>query len=134
MLPYALGVNNTRNHIPNLIIVNTLAQRFDLYSGPFTKNDQLTVCFYPDSFLYISNVWLSDAKKVLSALNGGLQPLSRRNTATQHGSMKDDLHYVDEKYNAWLQDMSKHTGVEGRETQSQTPGYVTKDVSTSSCN
>ncbi|KAG6891170.1 hypothetical protein C0992_009785 [Termitomyces sp. T32_za158] len=128
-LPYALSVNNTRNKIPNLIIVNAFSQRFDLYSGPFTKDDQMTVSFYPDRFLYISNVSLSDAKKALSALNGS-RPLIRRDfdfESREHGSKEDDLQYVDEKYNAWLRDMSSHTNVEGRATRSQTPGYVTKD-------
>ncbi|KAG6899281.1 hypothetical protein C0993_011666 [Termitomyces sp. T159_Od127] len=127
-LPYALGVNNTRNNIPGLIIVNSFSQRFDLYSGPFTKDDQMTVSFYRDNFLYISNVLLSDAKKVLSALNGGSRPQTRRNSESpEHGSKKDDLEYVDARYNAWLRDMSRHPGIKGRAAGSQTPGYVTKD-------
>ncbi|KAG6840041.1 hypothetical protein C0991_009414 [Blastosporella zonata] len=125
-LPVALGINNTRNNIPNVIIANSGSQRFNIYTGPFTKNDQLTASFYPDQFLYIPEVRLSDARKVLAALNGGRAPPTRRGTDAAQ-TKADDLQYVDERYKAWLQDMDKRGGVERREAQNQTLGYVTSD-------
>ncbi|KAG6901257.1 hypothetical protein C0995_014525 [Termitomyces sp. Mi166 len=126
-LPYALGVNNTRINISNLIIANTFSQRYDIYAGPFTKNDQLTASFYSDRFLYISNVRLSDAKKVLSALNSGTSPPTQRNFKKQENESKeDDIRYVNEKYGAWLREMD-HNDVERYATRNQTLGYVTKD-------
>lgn len=94
----------------------------------------MTLSFYADHFFYIPNVWLPDAKKVLSALNDGARPPTLRDLERhEHGLKKGDLQYVDEKYNAWMRDMSGgHIGVEERAMRSQTPGYVTKDVSASS--
>ncbi|KAJ7812494.1 hypothetical protein B0H14DRAFT_3752451 [Mycena olivaceomarginata] len=43
---------------------------FDIYAGPFTKNDQLTVSPFVDSFFHISNVPFSVATAVLPAHNG----------------------------------------------------------------
>ncbi|KAG6918861.1 hypothetical protein DXG01_010924 [Tephrocybe rancida] len=125
-LPVALGINNTRNNIPNVIIANSNSQRFDIYAGPFTKNDQLTASFYPDRFLYIPNVPLSDAKKVLVSLNGGSPP-ARRDGEAEYETKEEGLQYVDERYKAWLEDMDRRSGVERRAAQNQTLGYVTTD-------
>ena len=38
-MPVALAINNTRASIPNIMITNSGSQRFDVYAGPFTKND-----------------------------------------------------------------------------------------------
>ncbi|KAG6827043.1 hypothetical protein H0H92_013388 [Tricholoma furcatifolium] len=125
-LPYALGVNNTRNNIPNVIVVNAYSQRFDIYAGPFTINDQLTASFYPDRFMYIAGVKLSDAKKVLNALNG-VKPSTASRRDVEDRAL--DLQYVDEKYKAWLRSMDAngHDGASRRDAQNLTLGYVTKD-------
>ena len=68
-MSYALTLNNTRGAIPNIMITNSGSQRFDVYSGPFTRNDQLTASPFADPFLYVQNVPLSIAKQVLPALN-----------------------------------------------------------------
>ena len=69
-MPVALTINNTRANIPNIMITNSGSQRFDLYSGPFTKNDQLTASPFADAFLFIPNITAGIANKVLPALNG----------------------------------------------------------------
>jgi hypothetical protein len=57
VLPTALEVNNTRRaNISNIIITNSGGLRFDIYAGPFTKNDQLTAFPFADAFLYIADV------------------------------------------------------------------------------
>ncbi|KAG2141993.1 Metallo-dependent phosphatase-like protein [Suillus cothurnatus] len=68
-VPYALAINNTRNSIPNIIIINSWALRFDLFKGSFTKNDQITIMQYKDTFVYIANVTSGVANQVLLALN-----------------------------------------------------------------
>ncbi|KAJ6537409.1 Metallo-dependent phosphatase-like protein [Mycena vulgaris] len=70
VMPVALTVNNMRASIPHIMITNSGSLRFDIFAGPFTKNDQLTVLSYADPFLYISNVPFSVANGVLPVLNG----------------------------------------------------------------
>ncbi|KAG1831271.1 hypothetical protein EV424DRAFT_1372569 [Suillus variegatus] len=41
-VPYPLSINNTRDSIPAIYITNSGSQRFNVFQGPFTKNDQLT--------------------------------------------------------------------------------------------
>ena len=55
-MPVALSINNTRANIPNIMITNSGSQRFDLYGGPFTKNDQLTASPFADAFLFIPTI------------------------------------------------------------------------------
>ncbi|KAH9019997.1 hypothetical protein EDB84DRAFT_1441946 [Lactarius hengduanensis] len=52
VLPTAL--NNTRANIPNTIITNLGSLRFDIYAGPFTKNDQLAASPFTDVFVFIA--------------------------------------------------------------------------------
>ncbi|KAH9019351.1 hypothetical protein EDB85DRAFT_1896772 [Lactarius pseudohatsudake] len=52
VLPTAL--NNTRANIPNTIIANLGSLRFDIYAGPFTKNDQLAASPFTDVFVFIA--------------------------------------------------------------------------------
>ena len=127
--PAALAINNSRASIPNLMITNSGSQRFDLYAGPFTKNDQLTVSPFSDSFLFLSNVTLSDAKKILPALNG-ISGTSRRGLPELEEREKIfyEKGHVDKRYMEWLEEMDRR-GVEKRAAQNLTLGYVTQDVS-----
>ncbi|KAG6816709.1 hypothetical protein H0H87_003684 [Tephrocybe sp. NHM501043] len=126
-LPFALAINNSRASIPNLIIVNSGLQRFDIYAGPFTRNDQLTASPFADAFLYIPNIKLSVANKILLTLNGA-GGNDRRDLLDERESADYGLGYVDKRYREWLQDMDRRHGVERRSAQNQTLGYVTTDV------
>ncbi|EIM80836.1 uncharacterized protein STEHIDRAFT_105252 [Stereum hirsutum FP-91666 SS1] len=68
--PTALSVNNTRADVPRIVIANSGGLRFDIFSGTFTKNDQLTASPFTDGFLFIPNVTLGVASQVLPVLNG----------------------------------------------------------------
>ncbi|KIL68725.1 hypothetical protein M378DRAFT_157830 [Amanita muscaria Koide BX008] len=124
-LPYALTVNNTRGNIPNIIIVNTGSQRFDLYAGSFNKNDQLTISPFTDAFQFIANVSLSVASQVLPTLNG----LSAAKRSLDGSYERGDVEHI---YRAWLERMSRVNVWEERDTQTTTKqnltlGYVTQD-------
>ncbi|KIL65228.1 hypothetical protein M378DRAFT_162158 [Amanita muscaria Koide BX008] len=125
VLPYSLSVNNTRANIPNIIITNSGSQRFDLYAGPFDKNDQLTISPFTDAFQYIANVSLSVAKQVLPSLNG--VTAARRSLEALYG--RGDVEHI---YRAWLEQMNRASTLEERDGQntkngSLTVGYVTQD-------
>jgi len=126
VLPVALAINNSRASIPNIILTNSGSLRFDLYSGDFTKNDQLTVSPFTDAFLYIPNVTASVANMVLPALNNA--GANQRREYTEKETELYGRGYVDMKYRAWLEDMAARTSeVEKRAAANLTLGYVTKD-------
>lgn len=112
------------------MITNSGSQRFDIYGGSFTKNDQLTASPFADAFLYILEVKLSVATGVLDALNNaGFE--NRRSLATleEREEALYGLGYVDKRYMEWLQEMDRRSGPERRAAANHTLGYVTHDVS-----
>jgi len=126
--PVALAINNTRASIPNIMITNSGSQRFDIYAGSFTKNDQLTASPFADAFLFIPNVTFSVANQVLPTLNNaGANERRAMMEAREH-----ELYgrgYVDTVYSKWLEEMDKkNDGMERRAAQNLTLGYVTTDV------
>lgn len=52
----------------SLILINSGSQRFDVYSGPFTRNDQYIVSPFKDHFLYMEDVEWGIAKRLLDGL------------------------------------------------------------------
>ncbi|KAI5995283.1 Metallo-dependent phosphatase-like protein [Pisolithus orientalis] len=85
--------------------------RFDIFKGPFTKNDQLTASPYPDQFLYISGVTLRVANQ----------------KRTEMDAKSWELGYVDNRFQTWLGETERHTthGKPGRHDLNF--GYVTVD-------
>ncbi|KAG6875544.1 hypothetical protein C0992_003402 [Termitomyces sp. T32_za158] len=124
--PAVLAINNSRASIPNLIIFNSGIQRFDIYAGPFTRNDQLTASPFVDKFLYIPGIKLSLANAVLASLNnpgaGTRRSLTEEREATEYG-----LGNIDRRYKQWLRGMDRRHGAEKRTAQNLTLGYVTND-------
>ncbi|KAL9712116.1 hypothetical protein Ac2012v2_005193 [Leucoagaricus gongylophorus] len=134
VIPLALTLNNSEAAKPALFITNSGSLRFDLYAGPFTKNDQLTVSPFMDSFRYLSDVPLSVAETTVNALNHA--GANERRTLTSPGGRS---HYettkkytkgdIEDIYRTWLMDMNRLANVERRATAAAnlTSGYVTKD-------
>lgn len=126
--PVALAINNTRASIPNIMITNSGSQRFDIYAGSFTKNDQLTASPFADAFLFVPNVTFSVANQVLPTLNNaGANERRAMMEAREH-----ELYgrgYVDTVYSKWVEEMDKkNDGMARRAAQNLTLGYVTTDV------
>lgn len=113
-VPYALAQNNPRANTPHLIIANSGSQRFDIYSGSFTKNDLLTASPYDDNFYYIPDIPFSLAKRVLETLNKPSPP----NDAEEYAKGSIRKQYVD-----WLRRQKGRKG----EGPTETLGYVTRD-------
>ncbi|KAG1794137.1 5'-nucleotidase [Suillus plorans] len=126
-VPYALSINNTRDSIPAIYITNSGSQRFNVFQGPFTKNDQLTASPFTDSFLYISNVSFSIANQVLPALNNAGADEKRKRDEIEKELWSRGV--VDTRYKAWLEEMDRRAGIGRREATAGnlTLGYVTAD-------
>ncbi|KAF8211957.1 Metallo-dependent phosphatase-like protein [Mycena galopus ATCC 62051] len=126
VMPVALTVNNSRKALPNIMITNSGSLRFDIYAGAFTKNDQLTVSPFADSFLYIPNVPFSVANAVLPALNGAGADNRKRDEAVEAELWARG--YVGTRYREWVEDMARRDAeLGGRAAANLTLGYVTKD-------
>ncbi|KAH9855907.1 Metallo-dependent phosphatase-like protein [Lenzites betulinus] len=125
-MPYSLTLNNTRAAVPNIMITNSGSQRFDLYAGPFSKNDQLTASPFADSFLYIADVPFAVANQVLPALNN-----AGANERRSLAESEEELYArgeVEMRYMHWLEEMDRRShGAERRAAQNATLGYVTHD-------
>lgn len=117
-----------------IAIANSGSQRFDILSGPFTKNDQLTASPFLDAFLYIPDIPLRYAKQVLMVLNQD-NSVSRRNGMSELDEREKKLYAVGEVemvYRRWLEEMGRREEMKRRtfeNNQTYTLGYVTKDVS-----
>ena len=132
-MEYALPLNSSRSSVPNIMITNSGSQRFDLYSGPFTKNDQLTASPFTDSFLYLPNITLSIAKQVLPALNNA-GANERRELLTEREAEAYARGEVDMLFRKWLAEMDRRSdGPSRRAAQNTTLGYVTSDVRAHTC-
>ncbi|KAG8220507.1 5'-nucleotidase [Butyriboletus roseoflavus] len=119
--PVALTINNTRAGIPNIIITNSGELRFNVFKGPFTKNDQLTAAPFTDSFFYIPNVTASVANQVLPALNYG--------GSAKRSELERELWgrgHVESRYRSWLEDMGRRQ-IQTMNATNLTLGYVTTD-------
>ncbi|KIJ66131.1 hypothetical protein HYDPIDRAFT_174819 [Hydnomerulius pinastri MD-312] len=126
-VPTALAINNTRDGTPNIMITNSGSQRFNVFKGPFTKNDQLTASPFDDSFLYIPNVTFSIANQVLPALNNAGADEKRKRDVIEKELWGRG--HVESRYSAWLEEMDRRAGL-GRRTATAgnlTLGYVTTD-------
>ena len=58
----------SRQDKKSLVLINSGSQRFDVYSGPFTRNDQYIVSPFKDRFLYMADVPWGVAKHLLNGL------------------------------------------------------------------
>lgn len=134
-------MNNTRASVPNIIIANSGGLRFDVFSGTFTKNDQLTASPFTDGYLFIPNVTYGVASKVLPVLNGDSEfaETKRSEKSERRKRMEERIRKREEemwargevgmRYNAWLKEMDRRDGMQRRAAANLTLGYVTTDVS-----
>jgi hypothetical protein len=108
-----------------MMITNSGSQRFDIYKGPFTKNDQLTASPFADLFLFVEGVQAGDANKVLQTLNKGGSANKRRDSEKEAEEYAKG--YVGKRFMNWLAEMDDRRGLE-RRYKNLTLGYVTEDV------
>ncbi|KZV99822.1 Metallo-dependent phosphatase [Exidia glandulosa HHB12029] len=119
-----------RASIPSMVFANSGSQRFDLFSGPFTVNDQFIVSPFDDKFLFLPNVPLGLAKKLVDGLNGSGLPSKRSLTARRGAHVGAyERGDVDAIFNAWTRDMYRRgEALNVKPSQNLTLGYVTTDT------
>ncbi|KAF8920560.1 Metallo-dependent phosphatase-like protein [Mucidula mucida] len=119
--PYTLSLNNSRSSIPNIMVTNSGSQRFDIYAGPFTKNDQITASPFEDGFLYIPEVPLSAALETIQTMNSAGSDNRRRSLEREEELYRrgDVTNEMDRRYTS----LGRREDV----TDNITLGYVTTD-------
>ncbi|KAI0031968.1 Metallo-dependent phosphatase-like protein [Vararia minispora EC-137] len=125
VLPVALAVNNSRANIPAFMFVQSGGLRFDIYKGPFDKNDQFTVSPFTNAFVFIPNVTINLGQQVLDGLNG-VTP-SKREFVEEMEETEYARGDVAKRYREWLKRMAEYDAVQKRDTENLTLGYVTHD-------
>ncbi|KAJ1026955.1 hypothetical protein NDA16_002248 [Ustilago loliicola] len=109
VLPTVISTSNPRRKgVPNLVIANSGSQRFDLYAGPFTKNDQYIVSPFTDAFQYIKDVPYKYASQIIHSLNNdkAAQASSRRRDLVSE-EKEEELYakgHVSHIYNRWMRE------------------------------
>ncbi|CCO29084.1 putative protein PB2B2,06c [Rhizoctonia solani AG-1 IB] len=123
VLPAALAAANPeRARLPHTTVIDTGNQRFDVYAGPFTRNDQYTVSPYSNVIVYMS-VPAGIAKQILGKLNAPATTVAKRS--------EEDLEaYAQGEIAPWFRKWKREqydVHYEMRRDQGLTLGYVTAD-------
>lgn len=125
VLPTVISTSNLdRQSTPNIVLANSGSQSefkidtnykgrislifhffaslpfsgFDIYSGPFTKNDQYIVSPFKDAFLYLADVEYQYASKLIGLLNGdGEAAANSRRSAAEVVSNSAAARFLEEE-------------------------------------
>ncbi|KAJ7265403.1 Metallo-dependent phosphatase-like protein [Mycena haematopus] len=131
-VPTALALNTTRADIPSLLVISSGSQRFDIFKGPFTKNDQFTVSPFVNQYIYIPDVPFDAAMKVLPALNraGADRLWSDELEESRQMRVWRQEREVEDGYAQWLEDMHRlyKERPKAAGAEDMTLGYVTTDA------
>ncbi|KAK0544959.1 hypothetical protein OC845_005335 [Tilletia horrida] len=140
VLPTVISTSNpARAGTPNIVLANSGSQRFDLYAGNFTRNDEYIVSPFTDAFLYIPNVQYQYAIQVLGKLNAagayrrsldGAVVKTERSGGASHSGEEYERGNVDAIFNEWRNDQWAAARADIHELDKRaaaTLGYVTTD-------
>ncbi|KDN40783.1 hypothetical protein K437DRAFT_183508 [Tilletiaria anomala UBC 951] len=138
VLPTVISTSNPeRQGTPSIVLANSGSQRFDVYSGNLTRNDQYIVSPFLDAFLYIKDVQYQYAKQIVDQLNKA--GAYRRSETYDTDAEKYARGEVDHIYTAWRRaqsvasvDERRHLAeldahADAQQAATATLGYVTKD-------
>ncbi|KAM0749330.1 hypothetical protein T439DRAFT_290562 [Meredithblackwellia eburnea MCA 4105] len=112
-----------RQNVQRMTVLNSGSIRFDIFEGPFTRNDQWIILPFTNNFEYISRVPLSTARKLLAYLNlvgeHGVLPSSTSSVEGQAAAVEHV--YRQSLHNSYT------THVATADDEKLTVGYVTID-------
>ncbi|GAB1518522.1 hypothetical protein RhiTH_001582 [Rhizoctonia solani] len=123
VLPAALAASNPeRAKLPHTSVIDTGNQRFDVYAGPFTRNDQYTVSPYSNVIVYMS-VPAGIAKQIVGKLNAPVTNAAKRSEEDMKAYAQGE---IAPHFKKWKREQYE-THYETRRDQGLTLGYVTTD-------
>ncbi|KAI5475343.1 5'-Nucleotidase/apyrase family protein [Pseudohyphozyma bogoriensis] len=112
---------------PRVTILNSGSIRFDIFKGPFTRNDQWIILPFTNNFEYIRGVPSRVAKKLLPYLNlvgeHGVLPSTLLQSPSALSASIEHIYrkHERESYEAFVSSVSQEEG------EKRTVGYVTVD-------
>ncbi|UZJ56308.1 hypothetical protein CBS101457_005628 [Exobasidium rhododendri] len=128
ILPTVISTSNpSRSSIPNIVLANSGSQRFDVYKGPFTKNDQYIVSPFKDSFLFLQDVPYQYASEILDGLNGTPTSMRKRQLLREDDDLVQSIYTASARESAGQVVYDTASAANIASTANATLGYVTKD-------
>ncbi|KAG8790486.1 hypothetical protein FRC12_011760 [Ceratobasidium sp. 428] len=122
VMPKALdAANPARVNVSRVPVLDTGSQRFDIYSGPFTRNDQFIVSPFTNIVQYLPGVPAQIATQVTGRLNGKTATRRSQEEEYERGEFKY-------RYSKWKREQYENYEFTERDAQLSL-GYVTTDVS-----
>ncbi|ESZ90724.1 hypothetical protein SBOR_8884 [Sclerotinia borealis F-4128] len=82
-----------RKDVSTIALTNTGAMRFDIFKGAFTRDTTFIISPFISKFLYIKDVPLAAAEKVLTLLNSGGNIFSSANLDLDHLAPPEQISY-----------------------------------------
>ncbi|QRV73839.1 vacuolar protein [Ceratobasidium sp. AG-Ba] len=124
VIPAALNdANPARANISRMLVLDTGSQRYDVFAGPFTMNDQFIACPYTNIFQYIPGVPAGDCMKVTDRLNGITTTKRSQQEEEEEEYRRGEFRY---RYSKWKREQYENYHFSERDAQ-LTLGYVTTD-------
>ncbi|KAG9081594.1 hypothetical protein FS749_007549 [Ceratobasidium sp. UAMH 11750] len=121
VMPKALdAANPARANIPRVPVLDTGSQRFDIYSGPFTRSDQFIVSPFTNIVQYLAEVPANIAVQVAGRLNGNTA--TKRRLEEKEYSNGEFMH----RFSKWKREQYESYHFTERDA-TLSLGYVTTD-------
>lgn len=127
VLPVSLTHDNPHAINPPFIIVESGTLRFNIFKGPFTRNDQFILAAHKNNFLYISDVPTSVAQRAAEFLDTGVVPGISFVVQNSEYRPPSTIMRSRTPYEDWLSNMQNRSGVAYAD-EKLTLGYVTEDT------
>ncbi|KAG8725534.1 hypothetical protein FRC09_011261 [Ceratobasidium sp. 395] len=120
VMPAALdAANPARANVSRVPVLDMGSQRFDIYSGPFTRNDQFIVSPFTNIVQYLPGVPAQIATQVTGRLNGKTATKRSQEEEYERGEFKY-------RYSKWKREQYENYEFTERDAQLSL-GYVTTD-------
>ncbi|KDE05657.1 hypothetical protein MVLG_04028 [Microbotryum lychnidis-dioicae p1A1 Lamole] len=129
---------------PSWVVLNSGSVRFDVFKGPFTRNDQWIILPFTNSFLFVPGVKRSVAQQLLAYLNVvGEHKLTTSSASVSVRSTEDNYEedrWVQERESLHLEHLHRRALLEASNLSTSIPpsdddeasspsiGYVTQDA------
>lgn len=127
-------IDPARKDKPRMVIVNGQTFRFDIYAGPFDRNDELTVCPFPNRFVF-APLPAGLARNLTDQMNrdGTTKLAPSRPSSLYEADRAVDRTYgiwLDEQAGRWASERDGHGGQTrfSAAARKRSLGYVTHDA------